>query len=311
MSYKNLTELSKAFSELRSSKQLHSVTEHRLSELLNDIYPEAYAKPEPGEIPGGRSDLAFYFGDGRYVVFEIFASKSQVPQDLRHLEQSNAQAQIAVLTDPMLDNGAVFDEYFAKKPRAPFPWLRLSEILTVESESVAKEKLSQYIREAFASDEVRGRIAPSPELRLKLYNMERDRTRHDEIFLETSGPLPQRHQFGFAIENMTESAMAKGISIRVEFFWQGHNISSAPSFQTPADTSWITQINQLVCEQSAVLTFREPELVCFYGQPIEWNGFRVTLREHMRGYLLAQYKIASIEPFTDNSGELRIVLGTK
>lgn len=63
-------------------------------------------------MPGGRSDLAFYFGSGRYAIFEIFATVRLVAQDLRHLEQSNAQARIAILTDPVLDNGAIFEEYF-------------------------------------------------------------------------------------------------------------------------------------------------------------------------------------------------------
>jgi len=86
MMIQDFEELRKEFPKLKRSRKLHPVTEQRLSELLKDIYPEAYPKSEPGEIPGGRSDLGFYFGDGHYATFEIFATKSQVPQDLRHLE---------------------------------------------------------------------------------------------------------------------------------------------------------------------------------------------------------------------------------
>ncbi len=233
MVFKNFDELSEVFTKLRRNRKLHPVTEDRLAELLKDIYPDAYPKPEPGEISGGRSDLAFYFRDGRYATFEVFATKSQVPQDLRHLEQSNAQARIAILTDPVLDNGAIFNEYFAKKPRSPFPWLKLSDILVEGNETSTKKKLKQYIDEAFSPDSNQKELRPSPELRLKLYKIGRDQRRCDEIIFETHRALPQHHQFGFALENVTESTMARGISLRVEFSWRGHNITKPPSFQAP------------------------------------------------------------------------------
>ncbi len=118
ISFQTFDELSQAFPDLKSRKKLHTITEKRLALLLEDIYPDDYAITEPGEIPGGRSDLAFYFGSGRYAVFEVFATVSQVAQDLRHLEQSNAQARIAILTDPALDDGRIFEEYFRKRPSA-------------------------------------------------------------------------------------------------------------------------------------------------------------------------------------------------
>jgi len=153
-SFQSFDELSQAFPDLKRKKKLHPIVEKRLALLLQDIYPDAYPQSEPGEIPGGRSDLAFYFGSGRYAIFEVFATVSQVAQDLRHLEQSKAQARIAILTDPVLDNGAICEEYFRKKPRDPFPWVKLSSILVVENEAVAKKELKQYIDEAFASDKV-------------------------------------------------------------------------------------------------------------------------------------------------------------
>ncbi|MBL7183620.1 MAG: hypothetical protein ISS50_04115 [Anaerolineae bacterium] len=118
LSFQNFDELSKAFPDLKRKKRLHPIVEKRLALLLKGLYPGAHPITEPGEIPGGRSDLAFYFGSGRYAVFEVFATISQVAQDLRHLEQSNAQARIAILTDPALDDGRIFEEYFRKRPSA-------------------------------------------------------------------------------------------------------------------------------------------------------------------------------------------------
>lgn len=151
-SFQTFDELLQAFPDLKRKRRLHPIAEKRLALLLQDIYPDEYSIAEPGEIPGGRSDLAFYFGSGRYAVFEVFATISQVAQDLRHLEQSNAQARIAILTDPALDGGKIFEEYFRKRPRDPFPWVKLSDVLIVENETKAKEQLKQYIDEAFASD---------------------------------------------------------------------------------------------------------------------------------------------------------------
>ncbi len=147
--FQTMDELRAEFARLKRSKKLHPLAEERLAILLQGIYPEAYAKPEPGEMPGGRADLAFYFGSGRYAVFEVFATVSQVAQDLRHLEQSNAQARIAILADPTLDDGKIFEEYFSKRPRDPFPHMKLSEILVLENEDAAKMKLRQYIDSAF------------------------------------------------------------------------------------------------------------------------------------------------------------------
>jgi hypothetical protein len=148
--FQSLDELSQAFPNLRRKQKLHQITEKRLALLLKDIYPDAHPKTEPGEMPGGRPDLALYFGSGHYAVFEIFATVSQVAQDLRHLEQSSAQARIAILTDPALDDG-IFEEYFRKRARDPFPWVKLSDILVVENEASVKEQLKQLIDEAFVS----------------------------------------------------------------------------------------------------------------------------------------------------------------
>jgi hypothetical protein len=146
-------ELAAEFPRLKREKKLHPLVEARLATLLQDIWPDAYAKPEPGEMPAGRSDLAFYFADGRYAVFEIFATVSQVPQDLRHLEQSNAQARIAILTDPSLDDGAIYDEYYGRRARDPFPALKLSEILVGDAEAAGMRKLKDLIDRALVADQ--------------------------------------------------------------------------------------------------------------------------------------------------------------
>jgi hypothetical protein len=80
---------------LRKAKKLHPEVERRLVKLLRMAFPESPAAPEVSAVPGGRNDLLQYFYDGRRIVLEVFCSASQVPQDLRLLEQCDAAVRIA------------------------------------------------------------------------------------------------------------------------------------------------------------------------------------------------------------------------
>jgi hypothetical protein len=177
--FRTLDELRRDFPHLKRGKKLHPLVEARLAALLQDMWPDAHAKPEPGEMPGGRSDLGFYFKDGRYAVFEIFATVSQVPQDLRHLEQSNAQARIAILTDPELDNGAIYREYYGKKPRDPFPVINLSDVLVAGSEEAVKQRLQEYIEQGFAAQE--DLTAPHQAVASRLAELSLDDTSREDF----------------------------------------------------------------------------------------------------------------------------------
>lgn len=300
-------ELKTTFKELRRARRLHSLTEKRLGKLLNLIYPDSYPKHEPAEMPAGRADLGFYFRDGKYAIFELFATTSQVPQDLRHLEQSAADARLAILIDPSLDDGAIFDAYFSKRPREPFPWIILSEILVLENEEIGKASLKKLIDAEFAASQKKA--TSNPDLRLQLYLMERDRTIKDEIVLNTNKALPQIHTFGMALTNYADESVAEGISIRAEFSCRGDAIEKGPVFKTPTQKGWMTQIQQIINEQPAILVFNDPQLQSFSNLPVEWDSFRMTLQENPGGYIRVDYKISSASPFSENSDTLSITLG--
>jgi hypothetical protein len=91
---------------LRRKKRLHSAVQERLGYLLEKRFGASCAVPEVSHVPGGRNDLMLFECNGRRVCFEIFASVSQVPQDLRLLEQANADVRIAVLLDREVDRRA-------------------------------------------------------------------------------------------------------------------------------------------------------------------------------------------------------------
>jgi hypothetical protein len=84
---------------LRANKRLHSAVQSRLAELLLEAFPSGVSASEISAVVGGRNDLIQYSFSGRRIVFEIFCSKSQVPQDLRLLEQCSAAVRIAVIID--------------------------------------------------------------------------------------------------------------------------------------------------------------------------------------------------------------------
>lgn len=122
---------------LRRQHQLHPQVLDRLATLLSRAFPDAQPIPEVNATPGGRNDLIQFFHDGRRTVVELFATYSQVPQDLRLLEQCQADAKIAIVIDSELDS-RVSTEFFRKRPNHfPFVWLRLVLESRWESQAVA------------------------------------------------------------------------------------------------------------------------------------------------------------------------------
>lgn len=133
--------------QAKKERRLHSWVEERLSELLKHLYPNSSPVEEVGGILGGRNDLIQFFPNGQRVVFELFATVSQVPQDLRLLEHSAADAKIAILLDEQV-NPHLAKEYFRKKPDH-FPYLWLSDVLMPEHESRCLIRLREAIESRF------------------------------------------------------------------------------------------------------------------------------------------------------------------
>ena len=133
----------------RRDKSLHSSVEERLLGLLVRLYPDSCPVREVTGVLGGRNDLIQFFRNGRRGVFELFASVSQVPQDLRLLEQSNADVRIAILLDQQI-NPKLAREYFRKKPNH-FQYVWLSQVLMPERESKCLNQLREMIESQLAS----------------------------------------------------------------------------------------------------------------------------------------------------------------
>lgn len=136
-------EFARAVRQAKKKNQLHPMAEARLADLLKRLYPQACPMPEVAAVPGGRNDLIQFFPNGRRVVFELFATPSQVPQDLRLLEQVPAGVKVAILLDQSI-NSKLSREYFHKKPDH-FPFLWLSQLLQPELEAECVRHLRDVI----------------------------------------------------------------------------------------------------------------------------------------------------------------------
>ena len=113
--------------DLRKKKRLHPTVEEKLVGVLKQVAPDFHPVQEPLGLPGGRNDLLLFEFTGRKILFEIFASASQVSRDLRILDKTKADYKIAVLIDKDADP-TVADHYFKENPEDNYPYIFIGEL---------------------------------------------------------------------------------------------------------------------------------------------------------------------------------------
>ncbi|MBN1458031.1 MAG: hypothetical protein JXA57_00750 [Armatimonadetes bacterium] len=145
--------------ELKRKKRLHRVVQERLSVLLRRLEPGSAVVSEVSLVKGGRNDLVQFESHGRRAVFEVFVSPSQVPQDLRLLEQATADTKVAVLLDSTV-NPKLSVEYFRKKPDN-FPYIWVSDVVCRERESYCIASLRELTDHDSAMNRL-GRLVSGP-----------------------------------------------------------------------------------------------------------------------------------------------------
>ena len=148
-----------------------------------------------------------------------------------------------------------------------------------------------------------------PRLALMLFAVD-DQRRHPQrelTFSYPNGSSSHCHAFGFRLENLEESTVAQRIAITVTAWWGGgEELRVAPEFEVPQKSNWQEQHRRLVCSHPAVLVFQDRELMCFYGQPITWDGFSVRYGTPWNGHVDVFYDIRSVEPYTESNGTLKM-----
>ena len=136
----------------------------------------------------------------------------------------------------------------------------------------------------------------------------------DEITLrkvhDAQGVKPKEYIFNLALENWTKSTSARGIDIKLDFFWEGDRPQHA-IYITPwrKALGWQATCRELIHSQPAVLQFRGTENDrCPYGQALRWYNFRIRLHEDLEGHFRLHYSLSCAEPPASAEGSLRIIM---
>lgn len=154
ITFSNFEKVKDYIISIRSNKMLHSITEANLKILLNEIFPDAHPISE-ANVNGGRIDLIYYIPPlNESIHFEIFATESQVINDLRLLEQSKSKIKISILIDKEIDLN-VSEKYFKKRPSNPFPSINLSNLFLESKVINFKNELAKILDNSFLNNNIK------------------------------------------------------------------------------------------------------------------------------------------------------------
>src|SRR5262249_23612680 len=141
-------ELTTWLRDKRKQQALHDLVENQLVQVLKVVAPGFLPVKEIQGLPGGRNDLMLFDFQGRKVVFEVFASKSQVSRDLRILDLTKADKKIAVIIDREVDSG-VWEKFHRENPENNYPWIFVSELF----DRTAIERTALKLRQLVLGDD--------------------------------------------------------------------------------------------------------------------------------------------------------------
>jgi len=120
--------LSEKIKQLRKEKKLHSHVIDKIKILMKSVAPDYIPVSEIQGLAGGRNDLLLFEYSSKKILFEVFASASQVSRDLRILDNTKSDIKIAVLIDTEVDD-KVLKQFLRENPENNYPFIFISEIL--------------------------------------------------------------------------------------------------------------------------------------------------------------------------------------
>jgi hypothetical protein len=136
-------ELIKRIADLRKAKKLHTEVENRLARIISEISSDYHPVQEPVGLAGGRNDLLVFEFSGKKVLFEIFATRSQVSRDLRILDKTKADKKVAIIIDKEVDK-TVFAAFIKENPEDNYPFLFISEFFD-EHQEICTLKIREIV----------------------------------------------------------------------------------------------------------------------------------------------------------------------
>jgi len=123
-----MTDIFNEIIKYRKNKLLHSIVLRELSMIINKYFPKYEPIAEIQGLAGGRNDLIAFKYNARKVLFEVFATASQVSRDLRILDKTISDVKIAIIIDKEIDK-KVLEKYLRENPENNYPYLFISQIL--------------------------------------------------------------------------------------------------------------------------------------------------------------------------------------
>jgi hypothetical protein len=189
--------------------------------------------------------------------------------------------------------------------------LVIAGFITYRSKGEAGFSIGNLIKFWFKGENIveqpsRESPVPSPDLLFSLVNRKGEFVNNLDVKQRESVEA-QDLVFKFGVNNNQESTVAKGIGIRVHFYWRGDMPEHSPVFQKPYQPNeWEVESASLKSDQPAILSFNEPSMVVFYNQPKIWGNFRLSTKEQLSGYFLVTYEISSANPPTTFKGEFKL-----
>ena len=146
----------------------------------------------------------------------------------------------------------------------------------------------------------------SPLLNVSLYDRERNITK--KIISSQNSYLTYANVvYLLALQNNAPANVAKGIFLRLEFYWRGDPPSKTPYFlPLPRTSPWTIEAAKLTHSNPAVLSYSSPEELVAYKSPVTLIAPKLVITEVMLGYFLVKYQISSHDPAAQSRGDLKI-----
>jgi hypothetical protein len=124
----NMTDILNEIIKFRKNKLLHSTVLNELTIIINRYFPKYEPIAEIQGLAGGRNDLIAFKYNTRKILFEVFATASQVSRDLRILDNTISDIKIAIIIDKEIDK-KVLEKFLRENPENNYPYLFISQIL--------------------------------------------------------------------------------------------------------------------------------------------------------------------------------------
>jgi hypothetical protein len=123
-----MTDIFNGIIKLRKNKLLHSNILSELTIIINRYFPEYEPIAEIQGLAGGRNDLIAFKYNTRKILFEVFATASQVSRELRILDNTISDIKIAIIIDKEIDK-KVLEKFLRENPENNYPYIFISQIL--------------------------------------------------------------------------------------------------------------------------------------------------------------------------------------